>query len=163
MLTVRSISLSALALSITTVATAYQPAAAFEPRFNWIGSAVVTAVTPECSGKWDVGNRLYSVYRPRLQASEDNSAISFEGFGPAGIFQTTSNTSQMAGNGNYTSQNFGFSHTRPTTNTGTYNFAISPGVVKKTTLFVQITGSISNFFSNAGCTVEFRGAYTLKP
>ncbi len=163
MLNHRSFSLAAsAALSIITIVAAGQSALAFEPRFNWIGAAVITSVTPECSGKWDVGNRLYSVYRPRLQASEDNSAISFEGFGPAGIFQATNN-SQMGGTGNYTSQSFGFSHTRPTTNSGTYNFTISPALIKPTTKFVEITGSISNFFANLNCNIEFRGAYTLKP
>jgi hypothetical protein len=164
MLNHRSVSLSAsAALTIITVVAAGHSALAFEPRFNWIGSAVITAASPACSGKWDVGNRLYSVYRPKLQATEDNSAISFEGFGPAGIFTTTSNTSQLGGAGNYTSASWGFSHTRPANSNGTYNFTLSPATIKTTTNFVTITGSISNFFANPSCNIQFRGAYTLKP
>jgi hypothetical protein len=151
------------ALSIFTSATFGSSALAFEPRFNWIGSAVITAVTSACSGKWDIGNRLYSVFRPRLQASEDNSAITFEGFGPAGLFQTTSATSQMGGAGTYKSVSWGFSHTRPANFTGTYNLTLSPATIKQTTKFVEITGTISDFFANPDCDVQFRGSYTLKP
>ncbi len=155
--------LGATLLAAAAVVSAANPAQAYEPRYNWVGSVVIVGVTSACSGKWDVGTRVTSAFRPRLQASEDNSAVTFTGFGVGGIFQTTSNTAQLNGAGNYNSYTFGYSHVRPATATGTYKLVQSPATIAPKTTFVTLSGTITNFFANAGCTVTIHGSYTLKP
>jgi hypothetical protein len=97
------------------------------------------------------------IFRPKLQAGEENSTLSYLFNFASGTVRKSSNTLQFNGTGAYVGSFVtGFATMR--TNTGTFSLDVKPSVVTPTTRFVRFTGSFTNFVGADGCTATVRGA-----
>src|SRR5205823_6643584 len=139
--------LVAASLSVT-------PATAFDPPFVWVGQMILLDVT-NCGGGGS--NAVTIIFRPKLQAGEENSTLSYLFNFASGTVRKSSNTLQFTGSGTYVGSFVtGFATMR--TNTGTFNLNVKPVVVTPATKFVRFTGSFTNFVGVDGCTATVRGA-----
>ena len=131
-------------------------AAAYEPPFVWVGQMVLLK-TEHCGGG---GSQTVSiVFRPKLQAGEDNSTLAYSFGFASGTARKRSPGLQLNGRGRYDGSFVtGYASTR--TNQGTFALDVTPEVVKPSTEFVGFTGSFTNFVGLDGCTVQVRGSAT---
>ena len=97
------------------------------------------------------------VYRPKLQAGEDNSTLSYL-FGLAsGTVLKRAATLQFNGSGSYVGS-FVTGRASTRTNSGRFDLTVRPAEVTPATDFVTFTGSFTNFVGLDRCMVEVRGA-----
>ena len=141
--------------------------AANNPLIVWHGAATLTSVPAACaSAKYAVGDGAFSVFRPRLDPAEPNSAITLT-FGRAGhaYFRSGGTSSdQMDGISTYTSPWYsGRATSTPGGNTGNITLTLTPATVTAATNVVTIVGSITKFHGIANCTVQFKGSYYRRP
>jgi hypothetical protein len=141
--------LMAACLSVT-------PAAAFDPPFVWVGQMVLVELT-NCGGGAAAGQAVTIVFRPKLQAGEENSTLSYLFSVASGTVRKIDDSLQFTGSGAFAGSFVtGFATTRK--NTGTFNLNVRPAVVTPTTNFVRFAGSFTNFAGLKGCTARVRGA-----
>jgi hypothetical protein len=130
------------------------PAGAFDPPFVWVGQMVLVKAS-DCGGGG--GSTVSIVFRPKLQAGEDNSTLSYSFGFASGTARKIAPTPQFDGAGAYAGSFVtGYASTR--TNKGTFDLAVRPARVTPATDFVAFTGTFTNFVGLDGCTVEVRGA-----
>jgi hypothetical protein len=140
-------------------------AAAHNPLVVWQGGVTITGLTDACGTGSEVGDLWYSVFRPRLDPAEPVTGLSMISKRSAATFYKQSGADdQMHGSGTYVGDWIGGRVTSGSgTNTGNYTLTITPAVIIETTVNVDIKGSITNFENTVGCTLKFRGSYTLRP
>jgi hypothetical protein len=159
--------LAAAAAIMTSLGVASAQEAANNPLIVWHGAATLTSLTPGCaSANYVVGDSAFSVFRPRLDPAEPNSAITLT-FGRAGhaYFRSGGTSSvQMNGNSTYTSPWYsGRATSSQGGNSGNITLALSPATVTAATNVVTIVGTITRFHGINNCTVQFRGSYYKRP
>jgi hypothetical protein len=161
----RSLITTGLGLALLT-GTTLVAQAANSPLMVWQGSITVTSATAQCSTAGiGEGDLLTSVYRPRLQPDEPNSALTVITGRSAQVFFRSTGNDQMRGKGNFSAFAIGSRGTLTSGFDGAYNFTVKPpaGAVTETTKAINISGSLTNYFNVAGCTVKFVGAYEKRP
>jgi hypothetical protein len=135
------------------------PADAFDPPFVWVGQMILLKVH-DCGGGGS--GTVAVVFRPKLQAGEDNSTLSYSFGFASGTARKIAPTLQFDGVGAYAGSFVtGYASTR--TNSGTFDLAVRPATVTPTTDFITFSGSFTNFVGLDGCTVEVRGAASRLP
>jgi hypothetical protein len=135
------------------------PAAAFDPPFIWVGQMILLSTT-NCGGGGS--DTVAIVFRPKLEAAEENSTISYQFNFASGTARKSDPSLQFNGTGIYNGSFVtGFATTR--TNTGTFNLNVKPAEVTPGTKFITFTGSFTNFVGVKGCTVTVRGAASRFP
>ena len=147
-------------LGLLAVLLATVPVAAFDPPHVWVGQMVFVEMT-NCGG--GATSSVSIVFRPKLEAGEDNSAMSYQFLGAAsGTVRKTSDSLQFNGAGKYQGSFVtGFVQTR--SNKGTFDLDVRPAVVKPSTDTIRFTGTFTNFAGVDGCTVKVRGAAARHP
>lgn len=142
-------------------------AAAHNPLIVWQGGATITSLSAACSTVgFAVGDLVHSVYRPILDPAEPKTAISFvSSRGAVIFFQASGNAFMASGAGTYSGNYVGGRATMSSTAvTGNWTMTVTPSTFTAATVTpVTITGSITNFYKTAGCTVGFKGAYQRRP
>ena len=134
-------------------------AGAFDPPFVWVGQMILLEVD-NCGGGGS--DTVAIVFRPKLQAGEDNSTLSYQFGFASGTARKSAPTLQFNGSGAYVGLFVtGFASTR--TNHGKFDLTVRPAEVAPATNFVTFTGSFTNFVGLDGCTVEVRGAASRLP
>ena len=103
------------------------------------------------------GDTVAIVYRPKLQAGEDNSTLSYLFGFASGTVRKRAATLQFNGSGSYVGS-FVTGRASTRTNSGRFDLTVRPAEVTPATDFVTFTGSFTNFVGLDGCTVEVRGA-----
>lgn len=137
----------------------------------WQGQSVLTSATLPCSGsgvgrsELRVGSTLQTIIRPRLLASNgNNSRIAFIDRGQSEFALILAGGLTIAGSGTFAAYGVTHGGAFKTNVGGVYrDFALIPAEPALTTPFVRLTGTIDNFMFITGCTVTFRGGYTLRP
>lgn len=149
-------------------AAAPLPAAAVpnNPLITWQGSVTLLTTSANCGAVPDFapGILAYSIFRPRLDPAEPESALSI--IFPRGtlIFTRATGENQMHGVGNYSGIWISDRVTANAAVSGTYRFTIVPaGAITSANNFVTMSGTITKWAAIAGCTVTFRGAYSRRP
>ncbi len=135
------------------------------PFITWQGSVTLLSKTAACNAVpgFDPGILAYSIFRPRLDPAEPNSALTVTFPRSTLIFTRASGENQMHGAGSY-SGIWISERVTAKSSAGAYNFAMSPaGAITTAIPFVTITGTITNWGAIAGCTVTFRGSYERRP
>jgi hypothetical protein len=137
--------------------------AAGDSQEAWIGVAQVTLSTAACAGVGGtaVGSSHISVYRPKIKSTDSITYLSIIGFEAALTLGNESETTapQMHGSGTYKGSAID-RRALPFSYTAGYNFMITPApLVTATTAVVTITGTVDNYFNNAGCNVTFTATY----
>jgi hypothetical protein len=163
----RKIFVAAVAAITTFIGAASAQEAANNPLIVWHGAATLTSVPAACaSANYVVGDSAFSVFRPRLDPAEPNSAITLT-FGRAGHAYFRSggtSTAQMHGTSSYTSPWYsGRATSTPGGNTGNITLTLTPSTVTAATNVITIVGTITKFHGIAACTVQFRGSYYKRP
>ena len=130
------------------------PAAAFDPPFVWVGQMVLLKLD-NCGGGGS--DTVAIVYRPKLQAGEDNSTLSYLFGFASGTVRKRAPTLQFNGSGSYVGS-FVTGRASTRSNSGRFDLTVRPAEVTPATDFVTFTGSFTNFVGLDGCTVEVRGA-----
>jgi hypothetical protein len=153
--------LLATCVSLGTLAFTPAPAFAFDPPFAWTGALVILTVNGGCGNRILAGDSPTIIFRPKLQATEPNSAISYVFGHSSGIIIKQATTLQFAGSGALTGT-FLSGRATQETNSGTFNLTVTPATVKTTTPFINFSGSIAGFAGKAGCGVTVRGTATLR-
>jgi hypothetical protein len=150
---------SALALLAVLLGTT-GPASAYDPPYIWVGQMVFVELK-DCGGGATAAVNI--VFRPKLEAGEDNSALSYQFLGAAsGTVRKISDGLQLNGTGKYEGTFVtGFVQTR--TSKGTFELDVRPEVVTPMTDFVRFTGTFTNFAGVDGCTAKVRGAAVRHP
>jgi hypothetical protein len=143
-------------------------AAVHNPPIVWQGGAEIVALTsPACDNKdLRVGDLAHSVYRPRLDPAEPESALTlvFTRSGQIYIRGGGTSTDQMNGTTNYQGWWFGNRAFGKGSALGILKLKISPTPVLDTeTRPIIISGTITNFYGIAGCTATIKGAYQRRP
>lgn len=148
----------AFGLLAALLATA--PAAAFDPPNVWVGQMVFVEMK-DCGG--GATSSVSIVFRPKLEAGEDNSAMSYQFLGAAsGTVRKVSDSLQFDGTGKFQGSFVtGFVQTR--TNKGTFDLDVKPAVVTPGTDTIRFTGAFTNFAGVDGCSVKVRGAAVRHP
>src|SRR5262245_58416146 len=114
-----------LIYGVVAACLAVTPAAAFDPPFVWVGQMILLDIT-SCGGGGS--NAVTIIFRPKLQAGEDNSTLSYLFNFASGTVRKSSNSLQFNGSGAYIGSFVtGFATMR--TNTGTFNLDVKPAVV----------------------------------
>lgn len=156
--------LGAMGVAVAVFAGSAQ--AANSPLVVWQGSVTITNLSNQCSVGYTVGDLATSIYRPRLNPDEPPSAVTMFSSRSAQIFfnANTSTNDQMIGKGNYNGHYIGpRATTVPNSSqgafTGNYSFKIKPAAITEDTTSITITGTVTNFFNQTGCRVDFVGAY----
>ena len=129
-------------------------AGAFDPPFVWVGQMILLELD-NCGGGGS--DTVAIVFRPKLQAGEDNSTLSYLFGFASGTVRKSAPTLQFNGSGAYAGS-FVTGRATTRTNNGRFNLTVRPAEVTPTTNFVTFTGSFTNFVGLDGCTVEVRGA-----
>ena len=147
-------------------AAAAGPAAAAVQVFQ--GQVFVTAVNAPCTAASAVavGDHYLGLFRSVLNPSFPliGGGFSLHGQRSAAVYQLPAGIALPGG---------AQSKTVPVTGvssrvgifafTSTYTLNIAPAAIVATTPYVTITGTLTNFFDTAGCTVSIRGAFTVRP
>jgi len=161
--------LATAAAIVASLGTASAQEAANNPLIVWHGAATLTSLTAGCAqANYVVGDSAFSVFRPRLDPAEPNSAITLT-FGRAGhaYFRNptgSASSDQMHGNSVYTSPWYsGRATSTPGGNTGNITLTLSPATVAANTNVVTIAGTITKFHGIASCTAQFKGSYYRRP
>lgn len=136
----------------------------------WQGQSVLTSATLPCYGSGvgrsdlRAGATIETVIRPRLLASNgNNSRIAFVDNGQSEFALILAGGLTIAGKGTYAAYGTTYGGAFRTNIGGVYrDFVFSPAEPTITTPFVSLTGAIDNFMFVTGCTVTFRGSYTLR-
>ncbi len=159
----KSLLTTSFAVLVLGVASAH----AQTPPPAWQGSVTITKLAggAACDNVGvSVGSLAVSIYRPHFTTG-----------GPAGLAILTlrSGAVILDNTGTHTTLNGtttydGYALTgraSVSVYNGTSNFTVKPGPanLKPTTKQVTITGTISNFFDNTGCTATIEGSYFLRP
>jgi hypothetical protein len=132
------------------------PANAFDPPFAWTGGMVIVTASG-CGSRIVAGDAPALSFRPKLQTTEANSALSYNFGHSAGIIKKTSTALQFKGASSYSGL-FISGRAEDAANSGTYSLAVTPATVTSSTNFITLTGSITNFAGRDGCNVTIRGA-----
>ncbi len=136
------------------------PAVAFDPPYVWVGQMVFVELK-DCGG--GAMPSVSIVFRPKLEAGEDNSAMSYQFLGAAsGTVRKISDSLQFSGSGKYQGT-FVTGYVQSRSNKGTFDLDVRPEVVKPKTDFVRFTGTFTNFAGVDGCTAKVRGAAVRNP
>ena len=134
-------------------------ASAFDPPYVWVGQMMLLELD-RCGGG---GSQTVAiVFRPKLQAEEDNSTLSYQFGFASGTVRKTAPSLQFSGSGTYAGSFVtGYASTR--SNQGRFDLSVTPARVTPATEFVTFTGRFTNFVGLDGCTVEVRGAVSRLP
>ena len=161
--------LAAVAAIAASLGTASAQEAANNPLITWHGAATLTNVPAACANtSYVVGDSAFSVFRPRLDPAEPNSAITLT-FGRSGFAffrspSSPSGTDQMHGTSSYTSPWYsGRATSTAGGNTGNITLTLSPSTVTAATNVITIVGTITKFHGIVGCNVQFKGSYYRRP
>jgi hypothetical protein len=143
---------AAACLSIT-------PAAAFDPPNVWVGQMILLEMI-NCGGGGS--DAVTIIFRPKLEAGEENSTLSYLFNYASGTVRKSDATLQFNGSGDYAGSFVtGYATTRK--NTGTFDLTVRPAEVTPTTKFITFTGSFTNFVGLKDCKVKVRGAAARHP
>jgi hypothetical protein len=139
--------------------------AAGDTQAAWEGYATNTASTAACATVGGTGkaDTHVSIFRPHINVADTPTFLSMMHLRAAITFQNSNEATihQMKGAGNYSA--FGVnSRGKGFTYTGTYNLSVSPNPVISTTQVINVTGSLTNYFNTAGCTVTFKAVYVKR-
>src|SRR5262245_43217218 len=105
-----------LVLGLAVACLSAAPGAAFDPPFVWVGQMVFLGLT-DCGGGG--ADSVAIVFRPKLQAAEENSTLSYYFGFAAGTVRKKAQSLQFDGKGSYAGSFVtGFATTR--TNSGTF-------------------------------------------
>lgn len=138
---------------------ASSPASAYDPPYVWVGQMVLLELD-QCGGG---GSQTVAiVLRPKLQAGEDNSTLTYQFGFASGTVRKTAPSPQLNGSGAYAGSFVtGYASTR--TNQGRFDLSVTPTRITPATEFVTLTGRFTNFAGVDGCTVKVRGAASRLP
>ena len=144
---------------------------------SWQGEAIITAASGACTlnvperNRIAVGTVLKSVLRPPLLADNGNDArVSFVHDAQSVFGLDLAGGLNLPGSGTYSA--YGVTEYDGTAGSplikanvgGQYQaFAANPAAPAATTKFVTLRGTVANFMFIPGCTVTFRGSYSLRP
>lgn len=137
----------------------------------WQGQSVVTSATLPCYGSGAgrseirIGSTVETIIRPRLLASNGNdSRIAFIDRTQAEFALVLAGGLTISGPGTFVAYGTTYGGAFRANIGGDYrDFAFVPAAPTITTPFVSLTGAIDNFMFVTGCTITFRGVYTLRP
>jgi hypothetical protein len=135
---------------------------AAEARVAWQGHAMITAVSAGCAESGDaVGQFFTSVFRP--PNIDDNGPDSWLSFVGARIGH-----SLMVSNGtfedgvSYDAVGVGSFANHFSYGGNVQVFSTRPSAIDADTRFIAVTGRVTNWMGNAGCTVMFDGSYVRR-
>jgi len=139
--------------------------AAGDTQAAWEGYATNTASTAACATVGGTGksDTHVTIFRPHINPADTATFLSMQHLRAALTFQNSSESTvhQMNGAGNYTA--FGInSRAKGFTYTGTYSLSVSPNPVLSTTQVINVTGTLTNYFNTAGCSVTFKAVYVKR-
>jgi hypothetical protein len=130
------------------------PAAAYDPPYVWVGSMILLSTT-DCGGG---GTQTVTIiYRPKLQAGEENSTLSYLFAQASGTVRKSGGSQQFNGSGAYDGT-FVTGYAQMRSNTGTFDLDVRPAEVTPDTKFIRFTGTFTNFVGVDGCTAKVRGS-----
>lgn len=149
-------------------------ASAQSPFPFWQGTAVIDAVTAQCANGGFVAAKdiIGSAYRAKtgIAGEPNNPGINFYGTRSTYSFFRSGGANARTMSGAGTAVGYlirGNVTTIPNPSqqvyNATFNFAVSPATITKTTQTVTIDGWINNWRNIANCKVTFRAAYRLGP
>lgn len=151
------------AIAGSSTETGNLEASASVPTTGWPydGMIEITAIAgTSCSvAKGDI---FYSVYRPKYDGTDNKSAGLSILSKRSGFIMTDKSTGQkFSGSGAYDIGGIGSRGTfYSTTNAGNYNLTVKFDTgVHTTAATVIITGTVTNFWTDSGCTATIRGVY----
>lgn len=148
-----------LILRLAAVCAAASPASAYAPPYVWVGQMVLLELD-QCGGGGSQTAAI--VFRPKLQAEEDNSTLTYQFGFASGTVRKTAPSLQFSGSGGYDGSFVtGYASTR--SNQGRFDLLVTPSRVTPATEFVTFTGRFTNFVGLDGCTVKVRGAASRLP
>lgn len=143
-----------LIYALVAACLAAAPAAAFDPPYVWVGSMILLDLQG-CGGG---GTQTVTIiYRPKLQAGEENSTLSYLFAQASGTVRKSAGTQQFDGAGAYDGT-FVTGYAQMRSNTGTFDLDVRPAEVTPDTKFVRFSGTFTNFVGVDGCTAKVRGA-----
>lgn len=131
-------------------------AAAFNPPYAWFGEMVVLSAVG-CGNRIVRGDAPTIVFRPKLQAGEPNSALSYLFGHSSGIVTKQATAPQLNGSGAATMR-FVSGRATQETAAGSFNLTVAPAAVAPSTNFITFTGTLNGFAGLVGCNVTVRGA-----
>ena len=131
----------------------------------WQGDLFVTTITTTCTTEdvTAVGDFYRSVYRPNIAPPPDSQAdeaLSLISERNAIILEATGKTLRGKANA---SELVIVSHAEAGQAPTTVDLTITPAKIRSSTLSIEITGTINNFFNETGCNVTVVGALGLRP
>ena len=130
-------------------------------RFKWDGAMSVESETAQCGGQFVTQDGVQARLHPKLDADQPFSSFTrFDGTGETVMVQKESD-GQFNGTGDYELYRiFGgqFSETNYSSNQ-TYNLTQAPATITSATVFVTLSGTLSNYAGITGCTITVRGTF----
>jgi hypothetical protein len=162
-ISMKSLLLATSAVLVLGAASAH----AQTPPAAWQGSVTfVKTPSPACDNiGFSEGSLATSIYRANFSGSPPNAGLSILGArGGTAIFDGDGTHPTLAGTVPF--NGVGLSGRATISQyTGTSKLVVTPkpSPLTATTKQVTITGTITNFFNNPGCTVTIEGSYFLRP
>lgn len=139
--------------------------AAEDTQLVWEGFVTITDASPQCAavGGAGAGSTHVSIYRPKIQTKDTNTYLSILHLRSATTLQNTDESfyPQMEGPTTYSGQAI-TGRAKSSKYNGTSSLGITPFPVKADTATVTITGTIDNYFSTKGCTIQINGVYVQR-
>jgi hypothetical protein len=151
-----------LAAMIVTAAVIYPQASLFAQSASHIfsGTVATIAATPGCASVADI-HAQQALFRPHILAGDPKAAIILGGDGPLGGYgqlQDQSSTKKaMNGTGSYDGKFIDPQSGQLFTWVGTYDLTVTP--VSAATIYIYMTGTISNFANVATCAMTINAAF----
>jgi hypothetical protein len=135
------------------------PAAAFDPPNIWIGQMAFLSLTG-CGG--GASDSVAVVFRPKLEAGEENSTLTYFFSFASGTVQKQDPGLQFNGSGRYDGT-FVTGRATLRSNQGRFDLTVTPSVVTPGTDVISFTGSFTNFAGVKGCSAAVRGSAVRHP
>jgi hypothetical protein len=139
-------------------------AAPNNPLKVWQGGVTATQQTTACFNIFPPGFMGTGIFRPRLDPAEPASALSiiFQRSAVISVRTAGPASDKMHGQGSYRGTYINIGARVKEGFTGTFNFVLNPASPIATTQFVTMSGTITNFFGQTGCTVTIRGSFARR-
>lgn len=148
-----------LLLGLALACVAGSSASAYDPPYVWVGQMVLLELD-QCGGGGSQTAAI--VFRPKLQAGEDNSTLTYQFGFASGTVRKTAPSLQFNGSGTYAGSFVtGYASTR--SNQGRFDLSVTPARITPATEFAAFTGRFTNFVGLDGCTAKVRGAASRLP